>query len=313
MTQINCPNCSKEISSSSPHCPHCGYSINQEKPKKKLSKKLRLLIILIPVFVIVLGVGLYFGLNYLKEQEQIKAVAAVSALIQEGQTEEAENQISQLKSEGYSDEKIDPLNVELEEYKLSVDEQLLTDAQTAVESGDFVLAKAKVAEMQGYVDASSIDTDIAKALLDEVDNSIQTVNSMIQHNEAYVRKIFEIQTGMVYGVYDNDTASAMFDELITSSDEIKAIDADTQQIQEHIDNFEEKFPREIVEDKFLELYDLHLTLLSQALSVNSSVKLDVFNDLEGLQEKLANMMATFTSISESATYLRSATYADYNK
>ena len=34
MALINCPECSKQISSSTPQCPHCGYPINQKQSIK---------------------------------------------------------------------------------------------------------------------------------------------------------------------------------------------------------------------------------------------------------------------------------------
>ncbi len=67
MALINCPECGKEISDTVKKCPHCGFGI---RAKKQISKKGKLLLILVPAVLVVLCVGAFIFLNTLTETEQ---------------------------------------------------------------------------------------------------------------------------------------------------------------------------------------------------------------------------------------------------
>lgn len=64
MALIKCPECSREISDSAGHCPHCGYKLPKSKAAISKSKQLIVLIGLIVVALGVLFLGIAFACNF---------------------------------------------------------------------------------------------------------------------------------------------------------------------------------------------------------------------------------------------------------
>ncbi len=302
MALINCPECNKEISNSAICCPYCGFPIKNEIKRRKLSKKARILLIIIPVFMVLIGICLYFGLQYIKEQEQNKAINVVSSLITNGQIPEAENQFSQMQSKEFSEEQLNELATQFDQYYLEL-------AQTAIESGNFIAVKDAMNNIHGFVDTSSVESDFDYAILDKIDNDVQLINTMIDDCNTFAQECSDVYNGMLYGLYDIDTANNKLLELSLNSNSRKAINYDIIDIKDSIHNLEILFPREIIEDDFLELYDFNMEALTKAYDFS----LNFLSDPESQENDLLDLSQTLSNIEEAASNLRSATYAKYAK
>ncbi len=77
MALVNCPECGAEISSKAKKCPKCGY--------KKRNKKMRVLItaIILVVVLVSLGLGGYYGVQYINEKKEIERKETIDRILNE--------------------------------------------------------------------------------------------------------------------------------------------------------------------------------------------------------------------------------------
>ena len=71
MALINCTECNKEISDKADSCPNCGISFNRKENKVKISKKTKIIAIILSIIIILGGIGSFIGYNIYTENRRI--------------------------------------------------------------------------------------------------------------------------------------------------------------------------------------------------------------------------------------------------
>jgi len=300
MALYNCPECGKEISDQAKGCPNCGFTINKKLSPKKMSKNARILLIILPVLLVVLGAGLYFGLQYLHEQEQNKAIAAVSALISNGQYDEAENQIAQMKSDGFNDEKLASLYDLLEEHYTSIDEQFFSEAKNAIDSGDFIKAKNAINNMSGYIDFTLIQFKIDEEMLNRLNDLISLAEKTLEDYQ-----VVDLSSGLAWFGYDNGEVFA--NNLLILCDDVEKLNNMNDFLQNDI-------PKDIISESFITIYENTISLAMSTITtfdaasqaslllgsggVSSADISSIKSQLSGAKVELNNANNQFKSIYE---------------